>query len=534
MDFRKRKINLLESQDKEEIEDLPEEIIVSEPKKQPSEKEYTHKASESPKKAPRKKGSGKRKIFSCFFILLIIFFTFVTSVLSADNDSFLAGVKNSYLMRQITNIISPEDKYLAGEKDDRINFLLLGMGGEGHDGPYLTDTIIVASFKPSTKEAALFSLPRDMIVPLSINDYRKINSIYTIGERKEGTTGGDLMKEIVGDTLNMDIHYFAAVDFKGFIELVDAVGGLEISVDRSFTDYQFPTADYKYQVVSFKEGEQIMDGLTALRYVRSRHGNNGEGSDFARIKRQQKVILAAKEKLTSFNTLINPQKITSMFNLFNKYTKTDLEPWEAVKLVHMGKSLNTNQIASQSIDDGPGGYLKSGIALDGAYILQPVTGNYDQIRSLVHNIFDLIEVPNEKARIIVQNGTTIPGLALKAVNYLEQMGYDVVRYGNAESQNMVKTKIYSYNEIKLKTKSSLEKIFQIKSSKAIPENHSAETIAKNWQMIDDAGNYEQIDFVIMLGLDQQIDETKEIVKTIEPQILNNSSTSSSTEEGEDQ
>lgn len=521
----------MEGQDEAVEEHIPKQTVVSEPPKKEVKKEIIKKTSETPKKV-KKKGSGKRKMFSCFFIFLIILFSFVGTVLSADNDSFLAGVKNSYLIRQISNIISPEDKYLAGENDDRINFLLLGMGGEGHDGPYLTDTIIVASFKPSTKEAALFSLPRDMIVPLTKNDYRKINSIYTIGEKRENTTGGQLMKEVISNTLDMDIHYFAAVDFKGFIELIDSVGGLEINVDRSFTDYQFPTADYKYQVVSFEAGEQKMDGLTALRYVRSRHGNNGEGSDFARIKRQQKVILASKEKLTSFNTLINPQKITSMFNLFNKYTKTDIEPWEAVKLVHMAKSLNTNQIASQSIDDSPGGYLKSGIALDGAYILQPTTGSFQQIQSLVHNIFNLIEIPTEKAKIVVQNGTTIPGLALKAVNYLEQIGYDIIRYGNANSQDVAKSIIYSYNEDKPKTKHSLEKIFQIKSADAIPADYTAEEVAKTWGMKDENGNLEKIDFVIILGKDQEVDETKEIVETIDPSLLFATSTASTTEEEE--
>lgn len=544
MDFRKRKINFLDQQFEDAEAKMPEKVAPSESTKQappinslPKEKEPPKASSVSvsskkDKKRTSGKISAKRKIFSCFFILLIVSFTFISAVLSADNDSFLAGVKNSYLMRQLGNIISPEDKYLAGEKDDRINFLLMGMGGEGHEGPYLTDTIVVASFKPSTKEAALFSLPRDMIVPLSKNDYRKINSIYTIGERREDTSGGELMKKVVGDTLDMPIHYFAVVDFKGFVELIDAIDGVEINVDRSFSDYQFPTADYKYQTVSFKEGEQTMDGLTALRFARSRHGNNGEGSDFARIKRQQKIIVAAKEKLTSFNTLINPQKITNMFNLFTKYTKTDIEPWEAVKLVHMSKSINTSQIAAQSIDDGPGGYLKSGIALDGAYILQPTTGSFQQIRLLVQNIFNLIEIPTEKAKIIVQNGTVVPGLALKAVNYLEQMGYDIMRYGNANSQNVAKSIIYSYNEDKPKTKSSLEKIFQIKSAETIPEDYSIEKIEEYWSTKDADGNIEKIDFVIILGADQELDETKEIVETIDPNLFINSSTTSSTTEDE--
>ncbi|PIR07070.1 MAG: hypothetical protein COV55_01420 [Candidatus Komeilibacteria bacterium CG11_big_fil_rev_8_21_14_0_20_36_20] len=517
LDFKKRKINLLEDK-------LEESSSYQLPRSY-----HFLKQKPSGKNPAKPTGLSRRKKFSCFFILLIVILSIVGSIVSANNENFLAGVKNSYLIRQITHIVSSSEKYLKGEKEDRINFVLLGMGGPGHNGPYLTDTIIIVSFKPSTKEAGLISLPRDMIVPLHNNDYRKINSIYTIGQQSPDTTGGELLKEVVSKTLNMPIHYFAAVDFNGFVEIIDAIGGVEVTVDRSFTDNLFPTADYKYQEVSFQAGEQEMDGLTALRFARSRHGNNGEGSDFARIKRQQKIILAAKDKITSFNTLINPRKIISLFSLINKYTATDLEPWEAVKLIHLAKSLDTQNIAAYSIDDRPGGYLKAGIALDGAYILQPVTGNFEQIQLLTHNILDFNEVESENAKIVMQNGTDIPGLALQAVNHLTQMNYNVLRYGNAPSQEKLTTVIYNYNDDKPRTKESLEGIFQVKAEKNIPWEYSNTTITQNWNITDENGQLEQLDFLIILGADQKIDEGIEIVTTIDPELLN-TTTPSSTDE----
>jgi len=518
VDFKKRKINLLDN--------LENEPTLSHSPTPISKNSDTFSEKTNPKKT-----SGKRKKFSCFFILLIIIFSFAGLVLSSGNDSFLSGIKNSYLVRQITHILAPSQKYLSGEKEDRINFLLLGMGGPGHNGPYLTDTIVVASFKPSTKEAALFSLPRDMIVPIAPGDYRKINSIYTIGEKQEPGSGGKLMKEVVSQTLDMPIDYYAAVDFNGFIELIDAIDGVDINVERSFTDYQFPTYDEKYQTVSFSADEQTMDGITALRYARSRHGNNGEGSDFARIKRQQKIILAAKDKVTSFNTLINPKKITELFSIANEYTKTDMEPWEAVKLVHLAKGMNTQNIVAQSIDDRPGGYLKSGISqTDGAYILQPVTGNFKQIQILVHNIFSLGEAFDEKAKIVIQNGTAIPGLALNAVNYLNQMGYNVIRYGNANDQDKANTVIYDYTGDKEKTKISLEAVFQTKAENDPPLEYSSTVVTQNWGIKDEDGNLEKIDFLIVLGNDQKIDENIEIISTINPSILNASTTTSTDEQ----
>lgn len=486
-----------------------------------------HKLNQAEDRLVAKTPKSKRKRFSCFFIFLIILFSVLGSILASGNDSFLGGVKNSYLVRQITHILYPGQKLLKGEADDRINFLLLGMGGEGHDGPYLTDTIIIASFKPSTKEAALFSVPRDMVV-LYKNSYTKINNIYTYGQQ-DGGQGGELMKQVVSDTFNIPIHYYGVVDFEGFIKIIDSIGGIKVTVDKAFSDYQFPTADYKTQTISFSAGEQKMNGLTALRFARSRHGNNGEGSDFGRIKRQQKILLAMKEKITSFNTWINPKKITSIFSLMNQYTKTDMEPWEAVKIAHLAKGLKTQDIITQSIDDRPGSYLISGIASTGAYILQPIGGNYTKIQELVKNIFNFTKIPTEQANILILNGTTAEGLALKALNYLQQMGYHALGYGNDTNQNKVTTAIYSYNNDKPYTQKSLENIFQTKVDNKPGADYAATLIAQKHNIKDEKGELAKLDFVIVLGLDQQIDESKLLVPTIDPSLL--SSTTASTTPG---
>ncbi|MDD5749258.1 MAG: LCP family protein [Patescibacteria group bacterium] len=522
MSFQKRKINLLE----------PEGAYFERPDKTPvKEAGPSGDGSEPRSKANSRKRRGSRKI-SFFFILLIIIFSLGAKIISAGNDSFLSGVKNSYLLRQISNIISPKEKWLKGEKDDRINFVLLGMGGEGHDGPYLTDTIIIASFKPSSKEAAIFSLPRDMIVPIN-REYRKINSIYSIGLTGRNKNGGELVKEILSQTFDLPIHYYVAADFKGFMEMIDAIGGVEVEVERSFVDNQFPAANYQYQRIAFQAGWQEMDGLTALRFARSRYGNNNEGSDFARIKRQQKIIIAAKEKVTSFDTLINPKKISQLYSIFNQYTQTDLELWEAVKLFNLGKEINSQKIITQSIDDRAGGYLRSGIALSGAYILQPIGGSYDQISFLLQNVFEISPQNNEEANIVIQNGTLLPGLALKAVNHLNQIGYRVIRYGNAEFQNQEKTLIYNYNEDNPQTKRSLEAIFKSKANDNPPLEHLAQAVAERWHMRDANNQLEKIDFLIILGKDQIIDETLELLETIPPELLAPTSTEETSDE-EDQ
>ncbi|MBT7553512.1 LytR C-terminal domain-containing protein, partial [bacterium] len=175
--------------------------------------------------------------------------------------------------------------------------------------------------------------------------------------------------------------------------------------------------------------------------------------------------------------------------------------------------------------DRPGGFLKSGISLAGAYILQPVTGNFEQIKQLAENIFDIGSVSEEQANIVIQNGTEVPGLALKAVNYLSYMGYQVLRYGNAKEQGKSQTIIYDYTNNKPKTKDTLESIFSTKASTNPPLEYTSQNIATNWNIYDEDKQIQQLDFLIILGDDQSMDESIEIVTTIDPALLNTSTAS---------
>ena len=123
----------------------------------------------------------------------------------------------------------------------------------------------------------------------------------------------------------LDLHYYLRMDFKAFEEIINEVGGITINVDNNFIDQLYPAANNEYQTIQFNKGIQTMDGKTALIFARSRHGNNGEGSDFARSKRQQKIILALKEKILSFSTLTNPIKINNIRKTLEKNIRTDIE-----------------------------------------------------------------------------------------------------------------------------------------------------------------------------------------------------------------
>ncbi len=347
---------------------------------------------------------------------------------------------------QIGKLIRSDDKVLKGEKEDRINFLLLGMGGVGHEGPYLTDTIILMSVKPKEKQVAMVSIPRDLLVNISGYGSRKINNINAFAEMKERGSGGAETARAVSEVFQIPIHYYIRADFAGFETLVDKLGGLSIYVDRSFTDYQYPTDDFKYQFVSFEEGWQVMDGATALKFVRSRHGTNGEASDFARSRRQQKILIALKDKVLSFSTFLNPFKLQSIYEASQNSISTNLEMWEMLKLKDVSEGIDSTKIIHQVISDDPKGLLVAA-NVDGAYVLMPKSGNFNDLQTLVKNIFEtdtqiVFDKKPEPTRIEIQNGTKKTGLAGRTSQMLTELGYKVVKVGNAKEQNYERTVIY--------------------------------------------------------------------------------------------
>ncbi len=401
---------------------------------------------------PRRKfyGSGFIAVFSIltllFFYNLIFAKSFFKIGVPTSGEELTQWVeKKINFFGKIGLLIRSSDKEIRGEKEGRINILLLGMGGVGHEGTYLTDTIILVSVKPKEK-IAMLSIPRDMVVPIPGYGWRKINNANVFGELANRGSGGEFTKNIISQVFEIPIHYYVRVDFDGFKKLIDDLGGVGIYVERSFTDYSYPTSDFKYQTVSFQKGWQIMDGETALKFVRSRHGTNGESSDFARSKRQQKVILALKEKILSLSTLANPQKIYKIYSGYQENVKTDFEIWEALRFAKIIKDIENKEIINQVLDDSPNSPLYA-TNIDGAYVLVTRTGDFSELQSLAQNIFELknqTALPEAKPliRVEIQNGTKKNGLAANTAKELEKIGYEVVKIGNAQKQNYQKTLIY--------------------------------------------------------------------------------------------
>ncbi len=372
---------------------------------------------------------------------------------------------------KLKHLVPISDKTLKGEENDRVNVLLLGMGGEGHDGAYLTDTMMLASFQPSTKQISLISIPRDLVAPVS--NWQKVNSINAYAEKDNPGGGGEATAKAFAELLQTPIDYYIRVDFDGFSNIINELGGIEINVENVLDDYSYPifgredNPNYysRYEHLRIEKGLQTMDGPLALKYARSRHALGSEGSDFARARRQQLILEAVKNKLLSSKTLLNPVMITKLVNELSKSISTNLNTWEVLRFWEMFKNVDRSQIINKVLSDAPDGLLISGTGENGAYILTPRSGNFSEVRNLVKNIFitspaGSVMTPVKKivkitdaAQVVILNGTWIGGLAGKTAVILEQSGFVISKIGNAPERNYTQTIVYSLATSTVKEKS---------------------------------------------------------------------------------
>jgi len=389
-----------------------------------------------------------------FLVAAVIIFS-ATMLISADSrESWLAHIPF------IGQLIGASDNKLTGEKDDRINILLLGMGGANHDGGYLADTIILASLQPSTKKVVLTSIPRDLTVPNQNGVWQKVNSINAYAEAKK-EDGSKATAEVLSDILGVPIQYYVRVDFDGFVSIIDELGGVTVDVQNTLDDYSYPirgqedNVDYyaRYEHLHIDKGVQRMDGDLALKYARSRHAMGSEGSDFARSARQKKILTAVKDELLSSSNLLKPGMLARIAGQVLEHASTNLKIGEGLHLWDLFKDTPREQISSVSLDDGPGGFLVASRGVDGAYILIPSSGNFDNIKTMIRDVFGSVpdaakvapkqmEVSSEAATIEIRNSTAIGGLAKEVADRLAPTNIKVIRTANSTGQNLKDAVIY--------------------------------------------------------------------------------------------
>jgi LCP family protein required for cell wall assembly len=345
------------------------------------------------------------------------------------------------IFKSLVKTLPGVEKTLEGETDGRINILLLGMRGEGVvGGGLLADTIMVLSIHPKNgdadvSKASLISIPRDTYVKVPGRDeHRKINAVYALGEeRSHGGGGIEDMRTIVSEVTGLSIPYAVTINFQGFKDLVNAIGGISIHLDQPFEEgmqfrglekrcdgvrFVVPSGSFEEKRIQRKNGtyyanpkryplcferlsaaavaelecggnfkipagDNLLDGEKALCYARARYTS----SDFDRARRQQEVIKLIKEKAMSLGTLTDLSKVNAMLDSLGNNVSTNLEAWEMKRMLELyQKAGDAGSINQKVLENSEEGLLYNPPQTkETGYILLPIGDNYDRIHELFRN-----------------------------------------------------------------------------------------------------------------------------------------------------
>lgn len=385
---------------------------------------------------------------------------------------------------------------LRGEGDGRVNILILGKGGPGHDGPDLTDTLLLLSIDPIQKEAGLLSIPRDLWTQTDNgSSYSKINAVYINAKDSalaQGKTkaqaesiGIKTAQRTVEKFLGIPMHYYVMVDFEAFRKAIDTVGGVSINVKAPLYD-KTVAWENNWNPLIAGQGMQVFNGKRALLYVRSRHGT--ARGDFDRTERQRELLIALNKKVLSLGTFSNPLRISQLMDAFGNHVRTDLNIENSRRLYELGKEIDASKVKSISLADPPNELVESR-TIAGLSVVVPTAGigNYDAIHNYVRNKLKDGFIRKENANIVILNGSKSPGLATQKAKELKSYGYNVTKVDNAPDNNYQHTMLVDLrNGDKKYTRHYLQLRFKVNAVGDLPDKN----IDPGWA-----------DFVIILGQD---------------------------------
>jgi LCP family protein required for cell wall assembly len=362
-------------------------------------------------------------------------------------------------------VVQPPEEATMLNNPDRINILLLGIDRRsGNSWGHLTDTIIIVTVDRANKTVGMLSIPRDLYLPIPGVGENRVNTANVFGAKNDYPGGGTaLLKRTIEANFGIPIDYYVMIDFQGFKKIIDGLGGVDINVPRAIHDTKYPDPrpgdPYHFTTVHFEPGFQHMDGTRALQYARSRMST----SDFDRADRQQKVLLAIREKALSLGLI--PKLPTLLPTLAGSF-KTDMSVGDMMEMARLGPQIDLGNMKSVIVKP-PLVYGHRTAA--GAAVQLPV---WDKINPVVADLFSapLVvqptatlapptptpttspaqiqvkeEVAREGARIAVQNGTAQPNFAARVAALLMQEGFQVVEFGDAARVDYGQTVIMDYS-----------------------------------------------------------------------------------------
>lgn len=437
----------------------------------------------------------------------------------SHNDTFKKPKKNSYKLQLATlgggilvilvlifgiyqvirsmdfsSIVFSFGKTLQTDETGKTNIMLVGTGGAYHDGGNLTDTIIVASIDYQNNIVPMLSIPRDFYIISKELVNQRINSIYYNASIQYGEKEGIyVLREIVSDITGLPIQYYVKVDFDGFVDIVDSLGGIDILVEESIYDPYYPKGETIYfETFKIDAGLQHIDGETALKYARSRKTT----SDFDRAKRQQQLLYAIKDTALSLNILADAGKIKSLYSSVGDSIETNLSLAEIIEMAKISRDFDKEDVFPMVINDDPSScagwvYTPAREYFDGAAVLLPAGNGYEHLNSFVDFVFNNIKVISYQDEIQVLNGTKTPGLAGLTMNMLLRNCLNVMYYGNASDRSLDESTIYykpGPEGEEPKILASITELIPVKTQAGIPPGYLESERRQNSTIVIELGS----------------------------------------------
>jgi LCP family protein required for cell wall assembly len=321
----------------------------------------------------------------------------------------------------------------SGNGDNsQVNILVMGLDRRPSEGdlPTRTDTMFVINVDGATDSARMMGIPRDLYVEIPTQDgsgyyEERINTAFVTGEREDYPGGGPgLVKDVIEHNFpGLEIDHHVVIDFEGFIELIDSLGGVDIYVEEEINDPYYSETELPgdYTPLHFPVGEQHMDGQTALNYSRTRF----DSSDLDRIRRQQQVIFAAIDKALE-QRLVNPGSLAGLWDDYKDTIDTDINDIQAPGFAALASQISPAEITAYNLARATSGWVTP----EGAQVLlaDPVL-----VAELVQALVNDRELSQESALVEIQNAAGQDGLATDVVAYVADYGFEEASLQTANS-----------------------------------------------------------------------------------------------------
>lgn len=268
---------------------------------------------------------------------------------------------------------------MAEVTSQRVTILLMGIDRRpGEAFVSRTDSMMLLSYNPETNKASILSIPRDMYAEIPGYGRNRINTAFVYGAQAgDPAAGAKLAMEAVAYNLGVPVDHYLLVDFSAFIKIIDALGGIDVNVPREIYDPQYPDMNYGFDPLYIPAGVQHFDGLTALKYARTRHQDN----DFGRAMRQQQVLLALRSKAVSLGMTELLRQAPFFYQQFSEGIRTDLSLAQLMGLASSVSEIPSENIRSEVLDYD---YMVSYTTEQGASVL--VLQN-DKAAPLIQELF---------------------------------------------------------------------------------------------------------------------------------------------------